>query len=122
MTEQEEKALRYDKRQRGIELKKRIAVVGASLADLAGEWQKLGSALRDVDANHFVTEKDAIEVIKEQPSYRPGPSTEFQSIASVRISSFDSEKLLALLKDLQEAKIELREIRRFCKEMGDPLE
>ena len=42
MTDMEEKAQRYEKRQRGIELKKRLATLGDRLQDHANEWNKLG--------------------------------------------------------------------------------
>jgi hypothetical protein len=40
MPDQEEKALRWDKRQRGLQLKKTVAAIGTQLSQYAAEWRK----------------------------------------------------------------------------------
>jgi hypothetical protein len=51
MTEREEKALRYDRRQRGIELKKSLATTGERIKFLPNEWQTLANNLPGLHAS-----------------------------------------------------------------------
>src|ERR1700733_7425927 len=106
MTEQEEKALRYDRRQRGIELKKSLATTGERIKFLTNEWQTLANNLRDYAYMVFRVEGTSIKVLNRKPDeilragqisgMRSGPIPSFQEIASVSLASFDSADLVQL--------------------------
>jgi len=131
MTAIEEKAQRYDKRQRGIELKKRVATLGNRLQDYGKAWQRLATTFRDYDyPNAFAIEVDNLgsrEIRVKRPqidsfSHLPGHVQPIQIIAAVGISWFNPDDLEKLLLELEEAKAELAAIREFCQKVGDPLD
>jgi hypothetical protein len=37
-------------------------------------------------------------------------------------SSFDGEHIFSRLSELEEAKVELEEVEKYCKDAGDPLD
>ncbi len=131
MTDKEEKAVRYDKRQQGHELKRRVATIGEQLKRYAVEWRKLGDLLPDYERFIFLAHNDSILVLNEKPDkslrpvsipgIRPGQPI-LNELASVNTSWFDSVALIQLLKELEEAKEELAGIREFCRKIGDPLD
>jgi hypothetical protein len=126
MTDQEEKALRYDKRQRGIELKKRVATIGERLREYADEWSKLGRTFTNYDTHTFRGHNDSILMLNQKPNEswrptsKPGQPIEYE-VANVNISWLDSAALIQLMKELEDAKQELAGIREFCQKIGDPL-
>ena len=124
MTEQAEKILRYEKRQRGLELKKHLATVAAKLGEYSHRWRELGDTFKDCERNSYVIGEDTITVRREPPSYmrdmpRSVPSPAL--VVSVALSWLDVDELTLLLRDLEETKRELQEIEKFCAEIGDPL-
>jgi hypothetical protein len=131
MTETEEKIQRYDKRQRGIALKKRLDTLGDRLQDYGREWQKLASTFRDYNyPNRFLVEADSSgnrEVRVKRPqldsfSHLPGHVSPMQTIVAVNLSYFNPEGLESLFEEIEEAKTELASIREFCQKVGDPLD
>jgi hypothetical protein len=131
MTEAEEKIRRYDKRQRGIALKKRIDTLGNRLQGYGREWQRLAGAFRDYNyPNRFSVEADRsgnreIRVKRPQPdsfSHLPGHVSPMQTIVAVSLSYFDPDGLEKLFQEIEDAKTELATIREFCQKVGDPLD
>jgi hypothetical protein len=133
MTDQEEKALLWDKEQRGLELKKTVAAIGTQLSQYAVEWRKLGDMLGDFDHYTFRSDGTSIQVLnpkQEQmgrlgvqiPGIKPGSIVNYHTVASVGVSWFNSGALIQLLKELEDAKEELAGIREFFRKIGDPLE
>jgi hypothetical protein len=122
MTETEEKARHYEMRQRGRELKARLAALGEELKRYAADWSALGKTFADYEQNTFRVADDAIQVLRHDQTPRlPGQLVQMNRIADVSLSRFDSQALSELLKDLETAKRELGEARRYCAEIGDPL-
>jgi hypothetical protein len=131
MTDQEEKVLRYDKRQRGLELKKRIATFGEQLKLYAAEWRKLGDLLPEYDRFVFRADGESISVLNRKqeqnvkpiniPGIRPGQPS-YHELANVKLHWFDFNPLVQLLSELEAAKEELAGIREFCLKVGDPLD
>ena len=132
MTETEEKAQRYEKRQRGIELKRRLATLGDRLQDYPREWNKLGALFSEyarlditfsVEADQFGSPEVRVKKPKADGlSHLPGHVAPLQTIVAVNLSYLDPSVLGTLLKDIEEAKAELAAIRKFCVQIGDPLD
>ena len=51
MTVEQEKAARYDLRQRGLELKRHLATLRSQRDRFIGAWHEVGEALRNSDYN-----------------------------------------------------------------------
>jgi hypothetical protein len=132
MTDMEEKAQRYEKRQRGIELKKRLATLGDRLQDHANEWNKLGKLFSEyahpditfaVEPDQFGLREFRVKKVHDDGfSHLPAHVSPLRTIVAVSLTYFDPSGLETLFRDIEEAKAELTAIRKFCAKIGDPLD
>jgi hypothetical protein len=125
MTTEQEKLRRYDTRQKGLELKKRLATIDAELRDYAAAWSKL-SEMFDRDISKTFTVDDALNVIRvsrpdQSKKSLPGRSAAVNILAEVGRGYFDSDRLESLLADLENTKKEWADISKLCEAMGDPI-
>lgn len=123
MTEEQEKIARYDLRQRGKELQRRLATVKAQLDQYASAWRQLSDTFRNADHDTFESTSGEVRVSRPDSTVRllPGQQPVVRKIAAVPLSYFDAEGLVQLLSDLEQTKQTLASVRRQCEEMGDPL-
>ena len=131
MTTNEEKIYRHDKRQRGLELQKRLSTLGNKLQDYPRIWSKAAPALAEyarpdiaicVESDNF----GLIEVRVKKPmrdgyEHLPGHITPTQTVATIAESYFNFAAFNELIEQIQETKRELEVIQKFCAEIGDPL-
>lgn len=132
MTTVEEKVHRYEKRQRGIELKRRLATLGDRLNDHAREWGKLSATFtKYADTSvKFSVESDQFgdrEVRVQRPKadglqHLPGRILPLETITVMSLAYLNPEGLAALLQEIEDTKQELTTIRKFCEEINDPLD
>lgn len=124
MTEMEEKAYRYEMRQRGLELKRRLATLGCKLQEFKAAWRSIGDSLIDYENNRFIVGEGRIRVLRLPPDapIPPDQHSLDNSIASNSLSYFDLERLTSLLRDLDKTKQELHEAQTFCSKIGDPID
>jgi hypothetical protein len=123
MTETEEKARHYEMRQRGRELKTRLVALGDELKRYAAAWRTLGDTFGDHEHNTFRVADDAIQVFRPDPApRRPGQPEQMNRIADVNIRHFDSQALSELLLQVETVKQELQQARRYCADIGDPID
>jgi hypothetical protein len=132
MTDTEEKAQRYEKRQRGIELKKRLDTLGDRLQDHANEWSKLGRHFSEyarpdttfvVEADQFGSRELRVKRAHDDGfSHLPAHVSPLRTVVAVSLTYFDPSGLETLFRDIEEAKAELAAIRKFCVKIGDPLD
>lgn len=116
MTTVEEKAHRYEKRERGIELRKRLATFQSKMRDYSRHWSDLGRAFEKSDSLSFRVEEDEIKAI--QRSFIGHE----QIYAAVEVKYFQSEEIVNMLEEFESIKRELDEIRKYLVQIGDPLE
>jgi hypothetical protein len=122
MTETEEKARHYEMRQRGRELKARLAALGDELKRYAAAWRALGDTFLDHERNTFHVADDAIQVLRPDPTpRRPSQPERMNRIADVSITHFDSQALSELPCQVETVRQELLEVRRYCTDIGDPV-
>lgn len=123
MTTEQEKAARYDLRQRGLELKKHLATLKGQRDRFTDAWQELSGALRNLDSNIFKISDGQIIAACPRPSERllPGHMPTMDKIAAVPVGYFDVEALTELLTDLEKTKQSLADVSQQCRDMGDPL-
>ena len=132
MTSIEEKAHRHDKRQRGIELKKRLATLEDSLQDYPRAWNRVGLVFAQygrpgvvicVEADEFGSRE--LRVKKPKPDgldHLYGHVAPMQTLAASPVSYFDVARIVELVREIEDAKTELAAIRTFCAQLGDPLD
>jgi hypothetical protein len=115
LTTLEEKAHRYEKRERGLELRKKLATLDSMMRDYSRGWSELARAFEKRDDLLFRTNQDGITA-----SYRSfvGRDTVF---ASAEKKHFDYDKIVELLIDREALQRELAEIKKYFDELGDPL-
>lgn len=125
MTVEQEKIRRYDTRQKGLELKKRLATIHAELRDYSAAWSQLREMF-DGDASKTFTVDTTYDVIRvsrpdQSKKTLPGQPPAVNILAEVGRVYFDRESLENLLSDLERTKKELAEVSKLCEEMGDPI-
>jgi signal recognition particle subunit SEC65 len=125
VTDEQEKAKRYDMRQKGRELQKHLATLKSELRDYSQAWSSLGGAFNDADYNKFSWEEQSgcIRVARPDPKQPvlPGRKQPMNEIACVGMRYFYGDGLEKLLADLEKTKAELKTVRDQCEAMGDPL-
>jgi hypothetical protein len=126
VTDEQEKAKRYDTRQRGLELKRHLATLRAELRDYSKAWSDLGTTFDNDDSKQFVFDRreGVIKVLRAdlpQQPLRRGGQQGMNEVARVGIRYFTGDSLETLLSDIEATKKELQEVSRECAAMGDPL-
>ena len=123
VTDEQEKARRYDLRQKGLELKKHLATLNNEMKDHAVAWKKLGDTF-SASSYTFKVESDQVRVTYPDPNDHPlpGRARAVNTVTSVSAAYFNSESLDKLFRDLEETKKALDEVKQHCKDMGDPLD
>lgn len=123
MTDVEEKARHFEKRQRGRALKARLAALGDELKEYALGWRKLGDAFTGYEYNTFTVGDDAIRVLRPDLTAVPVPgrAAPMNTIADVTLARFNPQALSDLLREVESVKQDLREVREYCNKVGDPL-
>ncbi len=126
MTDQEEKALRYETRERGLKLKAHIATLKAQMHNFNAAWQELGKTFSDylnVDRYTFSVVGREISVSCPAPDKHllPGQSPTINRVATVSLGYFDPEALTEMLSDLERTKQEYAAVKKQCEDMGNPL-
>jgi hypothetical protein len=132
MTAIEEMARRYGKRQRGIELKKRLATLEDSLQDYPRVWSRIGAAVAQygqpgvvicVEADQSESTQLSVKKPKlDGPDHLYGHVSPMQTIATALVSYFNIGALIELVREIEETKSELAAIREFCQRIDDPLD
>ncbi len=128
MTDQEAIVRLHDKRQRGKELRRKIAALKDDLKTIVKEWNNLGSLLGSHDLRYLVG-NDSIDVRNPAspvtppkiPGFMPLPKDYWAQVHTFSKASFDGEHVFSRLSELEEAKVELAEVEKYCRDAGDPL-
>ena len=115
LTTQEEKAHQYEKRLRGIELRKRIATFQSKMRDHSRHWSELGRAFEKPDDLSFRIEESKIKAVHSSFVGREHVT------ATVEMQYFQCDEIVKLLEDFESTRKELSEIRKYLDEIGDPL-
>jgi hypothetical protein len=123
MTDTEEKARHFEKRQRGRALKARLAALGDELKEYAAGWRNLGDTFASYDYNTFEVGDGAIQVLRPNLTALPvpGQAAPMNTIADVSLTRFNAQAISDLLREVESVKQELRGVREYCEKVGDPL-
>ena len=120
VTEEQEKAKRYDTRQRGLELKKHLATLNAELRDYSKAWADLGTLFDGDTSKTFKCDRSqgVITVVRtdlpNQPLRRGGQEA-MNEVARVAMRYFTGDSLETLFADLEKTKKELQEVSRSAR-------
>lgn len=117
MTEMEEKAHRYERIEAARALKAHLATIGDKLRSMATVRQSLDSALQDCENHSFDLHDGKVKITKPDPRY--GGS---RVNVEVSLSAYDPSELAQLLAELEDTKRRLNEARKFCVEIGHPVD
>jgi hypothetical protein len=120
LTEESEKAARYDIRQRGLALKRHLAALESKMKEYSDHWRELGTFFSNGAYNTFQIVGGKIEVVRTDPRSHQIPSA-LCTVASVSLSYFDKEDIARLISDLEDTKRDLEGVKKRCEAMGDPL-
>jgi hypothetical protein len=129
MTDQEAIVKLHEKRQRGKELKRKIAAMKDDLKMIVKEWSNLGSFLRDHPDFRYLVGNDSIDVRNpgspatppKIPGFKALQKDYWAQVHTFSKASFNGEHIFSRLSELEEAKIELAEVEKYCEDAGDPL-
>lgn len=123
MTEEAEKARRYDMRQRGRELKAHLATLEHELHEHSKAWKELSETFGNWQHLTFRTDEEKIDVVRpvQNECVLPGRQPTMNKVCSVPLLYFNGESMKRLLSDLEQAKKEREAIGKQLAELGDPL-
>lgn len=113
----EEKAHRYEGIELAGQLKAHLATISRKLNSMATVRQSLDGALQDCENYSFDLHDGRVKITKPDPHYGKSHVN-----VEVSLSAYDPIELAQLLAELEDTRRRLKEARKFCEDIGHPVD